>query len=174
MTQAPAEPGDPGPAPGGRRSRPVVVGAVLVLVVVGAVGAVATWRADGEMTDVFAMEVGDCVNGISDTGHDTEEFASTPVVPCSEPHEAEVITSFVLDGHAYPGLERVVAESQERCTELMAVELRSAPRPVELVPFYFYPTSQSWEHADDRTVHCLAMPAHGPTTGSLTDPERTP
>jgi hypothetical protein len=38
-----------------------------------------------------------------------------------------------------------------------------------LMPFYFYPTAESWERLGDRTVHCLAMPPAGATTGSLLD-----
>lgn len=169
MTQPTLEPEGTGARGRGRRRRRtgvLVAGVVAGAVVVGAVVAV---RTGAGMTDVFALEVGDCVNGVSGAEH-TEEFASAPVVPCSEPHEAEVITSFRLAGDRYPGEEQVVAESQERCTGLIVAELPTAPRPGELLPFYFYPTVESWEHADDRTVHCLAMPTRGRITGSLLDP----
>ena len=122
-----------------------------------------------EEKDVFELAVGDCVNGLSDAGG-TQEYASTPVVPCSEPHEAEVITSFDLTGATYPGEEEVIAESERQCVDLMLAALpRDAPAD-ELMPFYFYPTKESWERTDDRTVHCLAMPADGTATGSLLDP----
>lgn len=178
MTSSPPGPAgpepepSPEPEPAGRRTRPagVVVVVAVVLLLGAVVVAVVASRAEGGMTDVFELAVGDCVNGVSGTTREAEEFTSTPVVACSEPHEAEVIASFRLEQGRYPGEEVVVAQAQERCADLIVAQLPSAPRPGELLPFYFYPTDESWEHADDRTVHCLAMPARGRTTGSLLDP----
>ena len=159
----------------GRRA-PVVAAVVAVaLLAVGGAAAVLLLRddpgdRDAEEKDVFALAVGDCVNGVSGAGDDAEEFESTPVVQCREPHEAEVITSFDLeqDGE-YPGEQAVIAESEDQCVDLLMEALTGLPEKAELMPFYFYPTQESWERADDRTVHCLAMPAEGTTTGSLLD-----
>lgn len=154
------------------RGTVVLLGAALVITV-SALTVLVSSRLVGSK-DVFELTVGDCVNGLAAAGHDAVEFASTPVVPCDEPHEAEVLASFRLDGGSYPGEASVVEESQARCGDLMAAELKSeadaGARHEGLMPFYFYPTSASWERADDRTVHCLALHAGGPATGSLLGP----
>ncbi|HZI98317.1 MAG TPA: septum formation family protein [Actinomycetales bacterium] len=147
--------------------RALLLGGALLLGTVAV--AFALFSADArDEKDVFSLAVGDCVNGL-EAGGATEEYASTPVVPCSEPHEAEVITSFELDMAAYPGEAEVIAECERRCVDLIVAALPDEADAGAIMPFYFYPTRESWEQADDRTVHCLAMPSDGTATGSLLD-----
>jgi Septum formation/Domain of unknown function (DUF4190) len=109
---------------------------------------------------VFDLRVGDCVNDVEET---TVEVA-VEVVPCSQPHDAEVISGFELPGGDYPGEDSIFRAADRRCSrELDAVA--GAPGGE---PFYFYPTEQSWGNGD-RQVNCVALFSQ-PRRGSAVRP----
>jgi Domain of unknown function (DUF4190)/Septum formation len=106
---------------------------------------------------VFDLRVGDCVNDLEET---TAEV-SVEVVPCAQPHDAEVISSFELPEGDYPGEDSIFQVADRRCSrELGAV--------ASAEPFYFYPTEQSWG-TGDRKVNCVALFSQ-PRRGSAVSP----
>ena len=108
---------------------------------------------------VFDLRVGDCVNDLEET---TE--VSVEVVPCSQPHDAEVISSFELPGGEYPGEDSIFRVADRRCSrELAAVAGAQGGQP-----FYFYPTEQSWG-TGDRQVNCVVLFTQ-PRQGSALSP----
>ena len=109
---------------------------------------------------VFDLRVGDCVNDLEET---TAEV-TVEVVPCSQPHDAEVISSFELPGGDYPGEDSIFRVADRRCSrELDAV---TGAQGAEV--FYFYPTEQSWG-TGDRQVNCVALFSQ-PRRGSAVSP----
>jgi Domain of unknown function (DUF4190)/Septum formation len=80
---------------------------------------------------VFDLRVGDCVNDLEET---TVEVA-VEAVPCSQPHDAEVISSFELPGGDYPGEDSVFRVADRRCSrELDAVAGAGGPTRSTSIP----------------------------------------
>jgi Domain of unknown function (DUF4190)/Septum formation len=109
---------------------------------------------------VFDLRVGDCVNDLEET---TMEV-SVEVVPCSQAHDAEVISSFELPGSDYPGEDSIFRVADRRCSR----ELDAVAGAQGGEPFYFYPTEQSWG-TGDRQVNCIALFSQ-PRRGSAVSP----
>ena len=109
---APAEPGPgTGPAsPGGRPPRrrrslaAILIGGFAAVCLIG-LGAFATvlllhgrpHAPPPALPSVFRLRVGECVNSGPDG------ISSPTVVPCGQPHDAEVYARFALAGHSWPG-----------------------------------------------------------------------
>jgi uncharacterized protein DUF4190/putative regulator of septum formation len=146
----------------------VLSGLWTLLIAVGVIIAVAT---DAERDpsgrvreagteSVFDLRVGDCINNLEET---TMEV-SVDVVPCSQPHDAELISSFEFPGGDYPGEESIFRVADRRCSR----ELDAVAGAQGFEPFYFYPTEQSWA-TGDRQVNCVALFSQ-PRRGSVLSP----
>ena len=124
-----------------------IIGVGIVLAVTGGVDRDGSGRitASGSVS-VFDVRDGDCLNGVREA-----EQLSVDAVPCSEPHAAEAYAVFLLDGDAWPGLDRVQGEAEQGCGR--RVPTGDGP---EFEVFYYHPTEQTWEARDDREVVCVA------------------
>lgn len=114
-----------------------------------------------ENGDVFALQVGDCFDY-----PDAEEVMSLPIVPCSEPHDAEAFHAFDLPEGEYPGQEAVNA-AVETCIGspwTAHIGLAYQDSLLELAPLS--PTAESWAQGD-REVLCAVTDPAGQVTGSL-------
>nr|WP_237728007.1 septum formation family protein [Cellulomonas sp. APG4] len=81
------------------------------------------------------------------------------VVPCAEPHEAEVVASLELDDGDWPGA-REVRRTVERYCEMDAAQLEAGHRAV-----VWTPGEEGWGQGD-RTGLCLAQAPQGAVVGS--------
>lgn len=146
----------PDPAVGRRRRRRVLLvaaGVVAVLVVVGGVVGVRAWldrRPLGEVTaartaTVAQLDVGHCVEDLPEDG----EVVRVRVVPCDEPHAAEVVAVHTLEGDAWPGQRAVDREVAAAC------EMDTAQAEAGLRPVVWAPSERSWASGDRRGL-CLA------------------
>jgi hypothetical protein len=107
------------------------------------------------------LVLGNCLAELPDDG----EVSTVQVVPCTEPHEAQVVarTDFAADA-TWPGQ----ADADARVSRVCSPAVLSAdvdPTGVELV--VWSPTSASWAEGD-RTGLCVASTA-ALTDGSLID-----
>jgi Domain of unknown function (DUF4328)/Septum formation len=147
---------------GRSRRRPATVAfavagaAVLVLSVALAAGSLSDHERGptGEVSEtsavsVFELRRGDCVNGLSET----EALRAVEAVPCAQPHQAEVISSFRVEGSDFPGMKAIFSQAERRCSA--ALEAAAPPKRNGPTPFYLYPTRQSWG-LGDRTIICVA------------------
>src|SRR6185312_1858029 len=108
----PASPG--GSPPRRRRSLAaiLIVGfAVICLIGLGAFATVLllhgrTHARPRALPSVFQLRVGDCVN----SGQDG--ISSPTVVPCGQPHDAEIYARFALAGHGWPGSAAIGAQAR--------------------------------------------------------------
>lgn len=125
---------------------------------------------DGRITSagdlsVFDLVEGDCV--VLDS--DVEAANSTlPVVPCDEPHQAEVYSLVVLDDlDQYPGERELSNRAELECVgtfgDYVGVELADST----LFFTYMIPAVRSWQEDGDRTVVCMALGVGGPLEGSV-------
>ncbi|WP_031509677.1 septum formation family protein [Streptomyces megasporus] len=115
---------------------------------------------------VFSLEPGDCYNPNSKEA-EGETFA-IEVVPCDEPHQAQVVGEFTLDkGGEFPGDEAIWAIADQRCpveAGKFAPDTWALPEGVGIL--YYTPTKESWA-TGDRAVSCTYTKESGTFTGSL-------
>ena len=112
--------------------------------------------------DVFAIEVGDCLDEAS-----ADEVSEVPVVPCSEPHDQEVFSEFLLTETEWPGVEAIEEASITRCDAAYEVFVGVTWDESELDWYPFTPTEDGWETLGDRLVQCVSYDPEGKTTGTL-------
>ncbi len=102
---------------------------------------------------VSVLRRGDCVVDADDL---IGELSSVGVVPCSEPHEAQVFAIFEVsgpDGDSWPGQELLDETAQQGCTDrLDAVDPDALSEDLGLV--FLAPSQISWSN-DDREVICF-------------------
>ena len=172
---SPAEP-DPatGPAsPGGGRPRrrrslaAILIGcfAAICLIGLGAVAAVLllhgrTHAPPTALPSVFRLGVGDCVN--SGPGG----ISSPTVVPCSQPHDAEVYARFALAGHGWPGSAAIGTQAHQGCNARLGGYLNPQLATAVLAESYVFPDQGAW-NAGERAVICEIRSTTGKLTGSV-------
>lgn len=105
------------------------------------------------------LVTGSCVLSLPDDG----PVGTVRVVPCAEPHEAQVITEFTFAQDAvWPGQQSADARVARACV-LDASEVEAGVRTVT-----WSPTERSWA-GGDRVGLCLAVVDGGEVTGSFLD-----
>lgn len=119
--------------------------------------------AGNDDADVFSIKVGDCLEDASFSG----EVMDVPIVPCSEPHDAEAYLSSLLPDGDFPGDEAVQAEADEACAGAAFEEFVGLPFEESTLSYtYLSPTEASWAAAD-REILCMVLDPAGKTEGSL-------
>lgn len=116
----------------------------------------------GIETDVFTVEVGDCLN---DGGVDAEVSTVTKI-DCTLPHDSEAYAGITMDDGDYPGEGAVRGQAETDCTDRFDMFVGLDYTNSELEFAYYYPTAASWAQ-DDREILCLIMDPAGKVTGSL-------
>jgi hypothetical protein len=105
------------------------------------------------------LVTGNCVQSLPDDG----PVGAVRVVPCAEPHEAQVVTEFSFAADAvWPGQQSADARVARACV-LDADEVAAGVRTVT-----WSPTERSWGDGD-RVGLCLAVLDGGGITGSFLD-----
>lgn len=112
-------------------------------------------------TSARSIDVGQCVNGI---GGDT--VLSVRVLPCTEPHEGEVVAVFDLPAGPFPGDRAVRTQVEDRCNDALDRYSPSAQGDPAVDLTALYPRAENWT-AGDREVVCIAVPTSGKATGSI-------
>ena len=133
----------------------------------------------GEITasaeaDAFEILAGDCIDlgaldGYADHAEGEDyEVESVPVVPCAEPHTGEVYAELVMETDKFPGANGMAKKFENWC--YAEFEKFVGISYDESVYGYtgFFPTKDSWEQLDDRTLQCIVS-SEEPVTGTLKD-----
>jgi hypothetical protein len=131
----------------------------------------------GEITasadaDAFEILKGDCIDLLALDGYGDaaagEEFEveSVPVVPCAEPHTGEVYAELVMEGDEYPGEKSVVKTFDDWCYAEFEKFVGVALEDSAYLYTGFYPTKDTWEQLDDRTLQCIVS-SEEPVEGCL-------
>lgn len=146
----------------------IVLGIAMCLTVLGAVvGTALSARTSAPLpTEVLAPRTAHARQLV--TGHCLREVPANgtvdrvTVVPCTEPHAAQVITEYAFDRDApWPGQGEVDTVVAGSCA-LTQVEVAAGVRALTWAP-----TQESWSRGD-RTGVCLAV-TQSTTTGSILD-----
>jgi len=121
-------------------------------------------------TDPMNLKVGDCYhNGISSVDT-TETVRSIEAIPCTERHNAQVISETTMSG-AYPPASRFI----DKCTEqakLWAQRYDDAYRALEqrdpnFTVSAFFPLSAQWDSTGPNRVTCSLVSSTGHLGGRL-------
>jgi len=137
-------------------------------------GGSATRDDDGQVvegndnTDVFTLQVGDCLNDATAAETVVETI---PTVPCSEPHDSEIYASYIIAGDTFPGTDAVIEEADAACLEAFPGFVGVDYSESVYYYSYYFPTEGSWANGD-REVLCTIseLDAEGngvKVTGSL-------
>jgi hypothetical protein len=131
----------------------------------------------GEITasadaDAFEILKGDCIDLVALDGYgdaaegDEYEVETVPVVPCAEPHTGEVYAELIMEDAEYPGDESMSTKFDDWC--YAEFEKFVGLSYDESLYGYtgFYPTQDTWEQLDDRTLQCIVS-SEEPVKGSL-------
>ncbi len=117
---------------------------------------------------VYDLAVGDCLNGL-----DARQDLTVRLVPCPQPHEAEVYGAFDVpgtgaDGVRYPGVEVLRRRVATDCSQQFTLYTgEAASVDTDLAFTEIVPTLQSWT-AGDRGAVCLVVGPNGrPLRGSV-------
>lgn len=117
---------------------------------------------------LVALKLGDCLDKEKLEDGDAQ---TDPHVECSEPHDLQVYSHFLLVGDEYPSVETIVSDAAVRCgryfTKFVGVDFG-----ISALDFvYYYPTESSWQ-GGDRSVDCAIFDPDGKTTGTLKQANR--
>ena len=112
------------------------------------------------LPSVFRLRVGDCVN--SGPGG----ISSPTVVPCGQPHDAEVYARFALAGHSWPGGAAIGARARQGCTARLGGYLNPQLATTVLAESYVFPDQGAW-NAGERAIICEIRSTAGKLTGSV-------
>jgi hypothetical protein len=161
-------PASPGGAPPRRRSlAAILIGGFAAVCLIG-LGAFATvlllhGRAHARppaLPSVFRLRAGDCVN--SGPGG----ISSPTVVPCGQPHDAEVYARFALAGQRWPGDAAIGPQARQGCMARLGGYLNPQLATTVLAESYVFPDQGAW-NAGERTIICEIRSTAGKLTGSV-------
>jgi hypothetical protein len=165
-------PGTGPPSPGGRPRRRRSLAAILIggfaalcLIGLGAFATVLLLHGRGQappsaLPSVFQLRAGDCVNS------GQNGISSPTVVPCGQPHDAEIYARFALAGHRWPGGVAIGAQARQGCTARLGGYLNPQLATTVLSESYVFPGRGAW-NAGERTVICEIRSTAGKLTGSV-------
>jgi len=103
------------------------------------------------------LRAGDCPSSVPNN-----EFQTLRLVPCTEPHTAEIYSTFSLRGPDYPGPAEANRIARGGCMEFLTPYVGQA-REAAFEITYLIPNQESWS-LGDRSVQCLLI---GPGGGKL-------
>jgi len=109
--------------------------------------------------DAFSVHIGDCL--ISNSLDST--FTNVPGVPCSDPHDSEVIYIFSMPDGTFDQ-DAIDSAAEDECPTQMASYVGpnwDTALDGNITYTYFTPTSESWSQGGDREVDCLAATNSG-------------
>lgn len=117
------------------------------------------------------IRVGDCFDepGLADLptdGSEGEGAAYVDVVPCSEPHQAEVFHEITLDDDGYPG-DPVIDARIGDCMPEFRTYVGTSYRRSRLEVVFYYPTRTTWRFGDREITCTLVSPNARDLEGSM-------
>ncbi len=108
------------------------------------------------------LEVGDCVE--DETALTSAEVEA---VDCGDEHAFELIGKFdVDDADSYPGAAELEEQGATECQGDIFEEYIGSPfnPDGEVLVDAYYPSEETWDEADDRTILCFGFLSDGSTS----------
>jgi hypothetical protein len=110
-----------------------------------------------------ALKLGDCLKKVPSEG----VVLNVDVLPCTQPHGAEVYAVLTLSGSTYPGEAAIIKEAEEGCTAKVDVLTEDARNDDSAEIFYIYPESATAWRRGDHEVSCIVGSETKQFTGSM-------
>jgi hypothetical protein len=111
---------------------------------------------DGNVS-AFDLKQGDCFDLPKPNG----EVYDVDGVPCDQPHDAEVFSTFDIESGDFPGQQAVIKQAQSGCTSRFGDFVGMPWQKSRFEVQYLYPTEQSWTAQNDREVVCVVTDPKG-------------
>lgn len=117
-------------------------------------------QAAPHLPPVFRLRPGECVNSAPNAS------STARVVPCGQPHDAEIFAAFRLAGRSWPGSAAVGARARLGCVARLGGYLNPQLATAALAQIFIFPSRGAWA-VGERTVICEVRSAQGKLTGSV-------
>jgi len=114
---------------------------------------------------VFSLRTGDCFQNPSGSQPNTAMTQIT-AVPCTSPHNAQVIAELPVPGSAYPGHAAFRAQALQGCRARIVAVADRAKLTATMQLLWIYPLPQAWADGQ-RTISCLIVDSSRDLTSSL-------
>jgi hypothetical protein len=140
----------------------VVIAAAIIIAISTSAGRDSSGNVTERGTESLSnLQTGDCVESAAEG----TVVTTVTVLPCSSPHQAEVVGVFELPNGDYPGQSQVDEQASSGCTDRLGSYAPAATEDSTIELLYFSPSRLDWRN--DREVICLAL--HPSATGSIRD-----
>jgi len=114
------------------------------------------------VTSVYSLRTGDCLqNPGARLG-----IITVRVVPCNQPHNAQVFAVLAVPGSSYPGTAALQHQAATGCHARIAGSIDRSQVTNSMTLQYLYPESQSWS-AGHRSITCLVVDSSNMNTSIL-------
>lgn len=124
-----------------------------------------THSTQGRTEDVFLLRPGDCfLNPNTALGVD---FVT--VIPCTQPHDAQVFALFKATGTSYPGAPALKRQADPGCHARIAGNLDSSKLTDTMNLNFLFPQAQAWLDGH-RLITCIIVDSTRDLTSSLRPP----
>ena len=108
-----------------------------------------------QAANVFALRAGDCFQN-PPGGQSVLGITYLTVVPCTTPHDAQVLVEFTAAGTSYPGTAALKHQADQGCHARLSGLLVTSKITSTMSLRFFYPLASSWS-SGHRTISCLIV-----------------
>jgi hypothetical protein len=119
---------------------------------------------DGHL-GVLSLRAGDCFQNPSGS-QPASAITQVTAVPCTNPHDAQVIALLPVPGSAYPGRDAFRAQAQPGCSASLKAVADNSKLTATMNLLWLYPLPQAWAEGQ-RTISCLVVDSSKDLTSSL-------
>jgi hypothetical protein len=109
---------------------------------------------------VFRLQPGQCFNSLPNG------IGGAHVVPCAQPHDAEIYGDFSVAGRRWPGAATLSQQARQGCQSRLTAYLNPQLATTGLAESYAYPNEGAWA-AGEHSVICEIRSTQGKLTGSV-------
>ncbi len=119
----------------------------------------------GGHLSVLSMRAGDCFQNPSGTSP-AETVTQVTAVPCTTPHNAQVIALLPVPGSAYPGKDAFHAQAVTACQAAVRGDLDQSKLTSTMHLLWLYPLPQAWTNGQ-HSISCFVVDSSADLTSSL-------
>lgn len=143
---------------------------VTALLVVNSVGTAQRSASTGQITQtghlsVLQLRAGDCFQ--SPSGIQVGQLVTqVTALPCTSPHDAQVVAQLPVAGSVYPGGAALDAQAKPGCIARVKADVDLAKLTASTKLLWLYPQAQAWTEGQ-RTIACVVLDPSTDLTSSL-------
>jgi len=112
--------------------------------------------------NIGRLQAGACFNNLQPGQVSTQVH----FVSCSQPHNGQVVGTFLLSGQAWPGTSALHQEASAGCAAMLGSVLRQHTLPSGVSALNYTPDQEAWS-SGNRGASCVLLDPNSRHTGSL-------